>query len=223
MSTSFAGAGRQDADVDWPDIEMHMVPADVVADGGRYFKQLAGLAEHIWPYYRYYSRTPSFSIDPVLLRPKSRGYLKLRSRNPYEHPLINPNYLSDQRDVETLIEAMRMAIEIGESTQFRKHFNSRLFRLPVPGCELYEFLSDNYLECVARTLTWTIYHPVGTCKMAASKLDRTGVVDSKLRVMGGVSGLRVVDASIMPHIVSGKFSCFIFGAGTMFPSGGSDC
>lgn len=150
-------------------------------------------------------KVPSFSIDPVLLRPKSRGYLKLRSRNPYDHPIIDPRYLSHPQDIRTIVEGMKMAIDVGQSMAFRRHFNSRLFKLPLPGCDQLRFLSDAYLECVARTLTWTIYHPVGTCKMVDGPSDPTGVVDSQLRVMGGVKGLRVVDASVMPIIVSGKF------------------
>lgn len=149
-------------------------------------------------------KTPSFSIDPVLLRPKSRGYLKLRSRNPYDKPIIDPRYLSHPHDILTIVEGMKLAIDIGISGPFRKHFNSRLFSMPLPGCHHLPFVSDAYLECVARTLTWTIYHPVGTCKMAAGGWDRTGVVDVQLRVMGGIKGLRVVDASVMPNIVSGK-------------------
>lgn len=191
---------------DWPDIQMHMVPADVVADGGRYLRHLAGLSEKVWPYYRLIKNVPSFSIDPVLLRPKSRGQIRLRSRNPYDHPLIDPNYLSHPDDVSTIVEGMKLAIQIGLSRPFRHAFNSRLVELPIPGCEYLEFLSDQYLECVARTLTWTIYHPAGTCRMGAGSWDRSAVVDGQLRVLGGVQGLRVVDASIMPHIVSGELS-----------------
>ena len=209
VSTKYAA--KEHKNLDWPDIEMHMIPADVVADGGRYLKHLAGLNDRLWhAYYKYYMHTPSFSIDPVLLRPKSRGWLRLRSRNPYDHPLIDPNYLSHPHDVATTIEGMKLAIEIGLSAPFRRHFNARLFDLPVPGCEHYAFLTDAYLECVARTLTWTIYHPVGTCKMVADERDPSGVVDSQLRVMGGIKGLRVVDASIMPKIVSGEYcDCII--------------
>lgn len=153
-------------------------------------------------------KQPSFSIDPVLLRPKSRGYLKLRSRNPHDHPLIDPRYLSHPHDVATIVDGMKLAIDIGHSAVFKHRFNARLFDVPVPGCEIYPFLGDRYLECVARTLTWTIYHPVGTCKMVTSPLDPSGVVDAQLRVMGGIKGLRVADASIMPNIVSGElFNC----------------
>lgn len=202
MSTKLAF--EQNPNLDWPDIEMHMIPADVVADGGRYLKHLAGLKDHIWyDYYKHYSDSPSFSIDPVLLRPKSRGFLKLRTPNPYDHPLIDPNYLSHPHDVATIVEGMKLAIEIGLSRPFREHFNSRFFELPLPGCQDLTFLSDSYLECVARTLTWTIYHPAGTCKMVQNNQDPSGVVDAQLRVLGGISALRVVDASIMPEIVSG--------------------
>lgn len=121
--------------------------------------------------------------------------------------MIDPRYLSDPHDVRTIVEGMKIAISIGISRAFRKGFNSRFFDLPIPGCEKFKFLSEYYLECVARTLTWTIYHPVGTCKMGYGSNDATGVVDSELRVMGGIKGLRVVDASIMPNIVSGK--CFV--------------
>lgn len=112
--------------------------------------------------------------------------------------------MSHPDDIKTIVESMKMAIDIGLSKKFKKLFNSRLFDKKLPGCQHYKFLSDLYLECVARTLTWTIYHPVGTCKMASSEKDPTGVVDYNLRVMGGVKGLRVIDASIMPNIVSGE-------------------
>lgn len=189
---------------DWPDIELHLVPADVVADNGRYLRHLAGVSNRVWPYYASYARSPSFSIDPVLLRPYSRGTVRLKSRNPHVKPQINPNYLADKRDVSVLIDGLRIAIAVGTSAPFVSRFNSKLFSKKVPGCEHYEFLSDYYLECVIRTLTWTIYHPVGTCKMGNKLGDTSAVVDSQLRVLGGISNLRVVDASVMPYIVSGK-------------------
>lgn len=148
---------------------------------------------------------PSFAIFAVMLRPKSRGYIRLRSRDPYKHPMIDANYLSHPDDVATMVEGMKLGLRIGQSSAFRSKFGSKAFDMPLPGCEMHEFSSDKYLECVARTLTWTLYHPVGTCKMIdEDDNDDSGVVDSKLRVLGGIRGLRVVDASIMPTIVSGK-------------------
>ena len=100
-----------------------------------------------------------------------------------------------------MVEGMKLCIAIGISPPFRK-YGSQLFRTKFPGCESYPFLSDEYLACVARSYTATIYHPAGTCKMG-SAWDPTAVVDPRLRVLG-VRGLRVVDASIMPTIVSGN-------------------
>lgn len=148
---------------------------------------------------------PSFSLSPVMLRPKSRGYIKLRSKDPHKHPIIDANYLSHPDDVATMVEGLRLGLKVGQSNAFRSKYGSKVFDMPVPGCEMHKFLGDDYLECLARTLTWTIYHPSGTCKMVDQRqYDDSGVVDTKLRVLGGIKGLRVVDASIMPYIVSGK-------------------
>lgn len=136
-----------------------------------------------------------------MLRPKSRGYIKLRSVNPYDHPIIDPKYFSHPEDIHAMVEGMKLSIAIGIAPPFKK-YGSELFRTQFPGCESYPFLSDEYLACMARSYTATIYHPVGTCKMG-DPYDPTTVVDPRLRVLG-VRGLRVVDASIMPNIVSGN-------------------
>lgn len=148
----------------------------------------------------------SFSILPVMMRPKSRGFVKLRSTDPYERPIINPKYLSHPDDVATMVEAMKLAMKIGQSEIYRREFNSTLYTMLMPGCETLAPSSDEYLECTARTITWTLYHPVGTCKMIDPHEDNDpfGVVDTSLRVLGGIKGLRVVDASVMPNIVSGE-------------------
>jgi choline dehydrogenase len=151
--------------------------------------------------YKPYAMTDSFTLDPVMLRPKSRGYIKLRSANPYDHPIIDPKYLTHPQDIHSMVEGMKLSIAVGITPPFRK-FGSQLFRTIFPGCESYSFLSDEYLACVARSYTATIYHPAGTCKMG-SPWDTTVVVDPHLKVIG-VRGLRVVDASIMPTIVSGN-------------------
>lgn len=108
-------------------------------------------------------------------------------------------------DIQTMIEGMKIAIAVGYSPAFMK-FGAKLFDTVFPTCTHYDYLSDAYLACVARTFTLTIYHPVGTCKMGAD-WDPTAVVDTKLRVKG-VKGLRVVDGSVMPNIISGKLLKF---------------
>lgn len=209
-----------------------MIPADVVPQDGEHYKRVVKVKDQVssiprrcvssnaimlisttstirqvWPYYEHYMNRPSFSIFAVMLRPRSRGFVKLRSRDPYKHPYIDANYLSHPDDVATMVEGLKLGLKIGQSNAFRK-YGSKVFDKPLPGCEMHKFLSDKYLECVARTLTFTLYHPVGTCKMVDRRDDEdgSGVVDTKLRVLGGIKGLRVVDASIMPSIVSGK--CF---------------
>jgi choline dehydrogenase-like flavoprotein len=143
----------------------------------------------------------AFTLAPLLLRPYSRGYIEITSSNPYTAPKIVPNYLSDPRDVKILVEGAKIGYALSRTAALR-NINTTLHNIPTPGCELHSFMSDAYWECQARHYTMTIYHPVGTCKMGPAE-DQYAVVDENLRVRG-VSGLRVVDASIMPTIVNGN-------------------
>ena len=158
-----------------------------------------------------------FSLFPVILRPKSRGYLKLRSRDPHDPPIIEPRYLTHPHDVTTMVEAMKIAMRVGEAPPIKQGLGAKLIDRVVPGehvcvsrganyslkgCEHYALYSDEYLACLARTLTHTIYHPIGTCKMGNIN-DVSAVVDPQLRVKG-VRGLRVADGSVMPRLVSGN-------------------
>lgn len=187
---------------DFPDVEIHVIGGSPISDDGTTFRKIQGYTDLMWhSVYLPYLNLDTFSLFPVLLRPKSRGYIKLRSSNPQHPPRIEPNYLSDERDVLVIVEAMKIAISIGHSPAY-KRYNSHIFETVFPGCEIYSMWSDEYLACVCRTYTSTIYHPVGTCKMGAIN-DPTAVVDPMLRVIG-VHNLRVIDASVMPEIVSGN-------------------
>lgn len=197
IKTKYANFSKDD-----PDIEIHMVSGNMLSDGGRSLRQYMGVKDDVWQkYFAPYSMFDSFSLNPVLLRPKSRGFIRLRSANPHDAPAIDPRYLTHPHDVLALVEAMKISLAIGISPPF-KRLGSRPLQTVMPGCEHYPYLSDEYLACVARSLTLTIYHPVGTCKMGPH-WDPSAVVDSQLRVIG-IKGLRVVDASIMPNIVSGN-------------------
>ncbi|KAH6923034.1 hypothetical protein HPB50_020758 [Hyalomma asiaticum] len=141
------------------------------------------------------------SLYPVLLRPRSRGRLRLVSRNPYDAPDIDPRYLTHPQDITTLVDAMKLCLRLAGMPALRE-LGTRVWERPLPGCELYPFLAEEYLACVARSYTSTLYHPAGTCRMGRVNDSRT-VVDPKLRVKG-IDHLRVVDASIMPTLVSGN-------------------
>lgn len=94
--------------------------------------------------YKPYQAVDSFTFDPVMLRPKSRGYVKLRTANPYDHPIIDPRYLTHPDDIHAMVEGMKVAIAIGLTPAFQA-FGAQLFQTIFPGCEAYSFLNDEYL------------------------------------------------------------------------------
>ncbi|XP_013405470.1 uncharacterized protein LOC106170227 isoform X6 [Lingula anatina] len=142
-----------------------------------------------------------FSIFPILLHPKSRGTIRLKSTDPFEHPEIDPHYLEHPDDVKVMVEAMKLAIKVGNTTAFKK-IGAQLSDRVLPSCSHHKPLSDDYLACYIHHITLTVYHPTSTCRMGAPA-DAMAVVDPQLRVKG-IAGLRVADASIMPHVVSGN-------------------
>ncbi|XP_045771353.1 glucose dehydrogenase [FAD, quinone]-like [Maniola jurtina] len=134
-----------------------------------------------------------------LCRPFSRGKILLRSRNPADHPKIFSKYFSDKRDMDIFIKNLKRITQIVDTDVFR-NAKAKLERVKYKDCDGHSFASDSYWECMARTLTYNVYHPVGTVKMGKAD-DPTSVVDSKLKVLG-LKGVRVVDASVMPTITS---------------------
>ncbi|XP_073831325.1 glucose dehydrogenase [FAD, quinone]-like [Musca autumnalis] len=142
-----------------------------------------------------------FMVFVKLLRPHSKGRIRLSSRDPKKPPLIYPNFLSDPRDIQTLVRGMHRAIELMQQPTMR-NLNAEFLQQKIPGCEYFSNItSAQYLECYVRHLSFTIYHQVGTAKMGP-RTDREAVVDPRLKVYG-IQRLRVVDASIMPNIIAG--------------------
>jgi hypothetical protein len=143
------------------------------------------------------------SISPVVLHPKSRGYITLKSSNPLDPPLMYANYFTDPADMATMLDAIRITLRLGNTRVLKERFGFELDTTPIPSCiERYIFGSDGYWECYARTATGPENHQVGSCRMGPSS-DPMAVVDPELKVYG-VKNVRIMDASIMPMVVSGN-------------------
>ncbi|XP_054156376.1 glucose dehydrogenase [FAD, quinone]-like [Oppia nitens] len=189
---------------DWPDIQLFMMPGSLTTDYGLNFQRILGLKKSVWKQvFKPYVGYNTFSIYAVVMRPKSRGWIRLLSTDPYDQPLIDPKYFDEEQDLNVLVEGLKAALETS-SSPWMQRYNARPFQTVYPGCEPYQLYSDDYLRCMARTLTTIGWHPSGTCKMGA-KHDRQAVVDSQLRVFG-INGLRVVDASVMPTVPTGNIN-----------------
>ena len=180
MTTNFAESGGflyTDRSEPAPDVQLHMVRA-IVDDHGRKMHFGGGYSCHV-----------------CVLRPKSRGNVTLNSADPSDAPLIDPAFLEDDRDLDTLLRGTKLLQRIMQAPAFDK----------VKGKPLYAAESEDDAELIEdiRNRADTVYHPVGTCKMGDVKNDSMAVVDPRLRVRG-IKGLRVADASIMPQVVSGN-------------------
>ena len=134
-----------------------------------------------------------FTIMPTQIRPDSTGEVRLASDDPYHSPVIDPNYLGAEGDIDPLVEGIKLARDVADTDPVDEFCGAEVH----PGPEV---TSESGLREFVREHASTVYHPVGTCKMGD---DDMAVVDDELRVHG-VEGLRVADASIMPDIVGGN-------------------
>ncbi|XP_046427617.1 glucose dehydrogenase [FAD, quinone]-like [Neodiprion fabricii] len=182
VKTSYANSS-----LDFPDIQFFL-GSNAENTQSLFVKSALGLTDVFYNnIYTGIKDRNAYGVIPVLLHPKSRGYIKLRSANITQHPIIVPNYFSDPYDLDVLIEGVTFAYNLSQTSTMKK-FNARPNSNVIPECAHLNFSSR--------------YHPTSTCKMGPVD-DEMAVVDSRLRVHG-VNGLRVVDASIMPTIVSGN-------------------
>ncbi|MFC3194826.1 GMC family oxidoreductase [Marinicella sediminis] len=160
---------------DRPDLQFHFVPA-MLDDHGR--NRLKG---------------SGYTLHMCVLRPESRGQITLKSTDPAEHPQIEANYLSAEQDLQLMIEGFKIQRRIFGAGSFDPFRDEEIF----PGSEVQ---TDEQITEFIRNKAESIYHPIGTCKMGS---DDMAVVDHNLQVHG-IEGLRVVDASAMPTLVSGN-------------------
>ncbi|XP_035775487.1 glucose dehydrogenase [FAD, quinone]-like isoform X3 [Anopheles albimanus] len=145
------------------------------------------------------AETDLLVIFAVLLNPKSWGSIRLRTAQALDKPTIDAGYLEHPDDVKQLIGGIRVQERI-MGTYTLSTLVPELVKLDLPGCSTFD--TDRYWECYVRELGVTLYHPVGTARMGP-KDDPDAIVDPRLRVHG-IRGLRVIDASVMPEIVSGN-------------------
>ncbi len=163
-------------DMETPDVQFHMAHAS-------YARGRRGALE----------KEPGMTISVCQLRPESTGSVHVRSRDPLDSPAIRPNFLEEIVDQEALIGGMKIARQVVDTEPLLQYVDHELY----PGEKVES--DEDILEWCRRTGA-TVFHPVGTCKMG---VDSEAVVDERLRVRG-VNGLRVIDASIMPTLVSGN-------------------
>ncbi|XP_040355754.1 4-pyridoxate dehydrogenase [Ixodes scapularis] len=189
--------------IDYPDVEIMLLSMPPASEFTEAFLIGMGLKREVYEkYFLPYRNQSSFSLAPMVMRPKSRGFVKLRSSNPDDAPLIDPRYYSHPDDLKVIVEGLKVCHQISRTEAFRP-FGGEFWREPFPGCEGLEQFSDAYWECLALSFAVSAYHPAGTCRMGT---DSAAVVDHRLRVRGGIQGLRVVDASVIPDMLSGHLN-----------------
>jgi len=177
LTSNFAEGGgflKTRPDLAAPDVQLHFVVA-LVDDHARKLHLGHGLSCHV-----------------CLLRPSSRGSVKLRSADPFDTPDIDPAFLQADEDLEAMVAGFKMTRRLMQAPALAQHISQDMFTADVH--------SDDDIRRVLRARTDSVYHPVGTCRMGR---DAQSVVGSDLRVHG-VAGLRVVDASIMPTLIGGN-------------------
>lgn len=185
---------------DIPDIELIGSCASLASDQGNIVAKGIHLAD--WLYndiYKPIENLESFTVLFMLLHPKSKGSLRLASKNPYKQPKLYGNYLTDSKDVATTVAAIRYIIKLIDTPPFKK-YGATLYKKKYANCAHYDFDSDKYWECAVRTVTSTLHHQIATCKMGPNT-DQTAVVDPELRVHG-IKSLRVADSSIIPSTIA---------------------
>jgi choline dehydrogenase len=166
-----------------PDVQYHILPGSL--DTEAFALQGKFILE----------KQPGVTISPCQLRPESRGTIHIRTAAPLDRPSIRPNYLADPVDQATIVAGLRFARVMASQPALAPWMVGEIR----PGPEAQ---SDDELLDYARQRGSTLYHPVGTAAMGRHD-DLMAVVDPQLRVRG-IEGLRVVDASVMPRLVSGN-------------------
>ncbi|CAD7086665.1 unnamed protein product [Hermetia illucens] len=190
----------------YPDVQFIFTPVDDITQFGANLKPeiLQSLVNQINPTDRI------ISVSVTVLKPKSRGFIRLQSTDYRENPFIYPNYLQHKDDLDRAVRGIHKLIELEDTPTF-KDLEGEFLRPEIPECDVKEYRSTSYWICYSRYMTNTVWHAVGTAKMGPRK-DRSSVVSPELLVHG-VKGLRVVDASVMPTVVSANINAAVIMVG----------
>lgn len=186
------------------DIGYMFLPVGISTDRGFHLRKIMNIKPTVWKnYFQKFTDTTTVSLIPIVLRPKSRGYVKLaKGQHDFDEPIvtINPQYLEEQKDVDYLITGIQRLSAIIENL---KAFDAKLNPLPLDGCERHSFGSRPYWECYVRQITFSVYHPGGTCRMG-NKWQPDTVVDYHTFTVLGMENLYVCDSSLFPNLPSGN-------------------
>jgi choline dehydrogenase len=174
---------RTAPELEMPDVQFHFSAGNLMSLIRQPFS--APTTDH--------TRPDAFMCHACLLRPESRGEITLRSADPAQAPVIQPNYLSTDRDRRTLREAFKAMRHVLTRPALARYSTGEIW----PGPDV---ASDDEIDAFVRSAASTVYHPAGSCRMGT---DDGAVVDESLQVRG-VDGLRVVDAAVMPTLIGGN-------------------
>ncbi|XP_075556565.1 glucose dehydrogenase [FAD, quinone]-like [Dermacentor variabilis] len=148
----------------------------------------------------------AFHIAVVMNRLKSRGVIKLRSRNYEDAPILDPRYYTHPDDAKMAGEAIGQVVHLMKTKAFAA-LGTKPWDVHFPPCKMHSIWSNEYMQCMARHLSPTSWHQCCTNPMGSGN---RAVVDPRLRVHGGITGLRIVDASVMPDIVTGNPNAAVY-------------
>lgn len=189
-----------------PDLQLMIIPLGIAMDGGLHFRKSMGISDETFKYFAKLLEKTTISVLPILLHPKSVGFVELRDKNPDSAPIINPNYLKAEGDVTILMKGIDLIKKLLK-TPAMQELGATLNRNKLPGCEMHDFDTETYWECYIRHLTLTSYHPVGTCKLGG-ETDTSRVVEANFKVRE-TNKLFIADASVLPTLPSGNINAAV--------------